>query len=114
MDNYTKNEAVFFLDEWGHIVFNTILHEGFESDAVQNCHPDFYGEFSYTITDQAANETFCVPESEVWDVCTDYQKMTFNYTQCNHTVAYSRKLQTFCSRSYPVAQENSVELYREQ
>lgn len=77
-------------------VLNTGL--GNELDAKQNCHPDYYGEFSYSITDQEDSTSYCGTGDETWDVCTDYGRMTFDLGNCSTPVAYSSKFRLFYSR----------------
>lgn len=67
------------------------LFPGYEDRAKQNCHPSFFGEFSYNITNLTNSKSYCGTGNENWDVCTDYQTMTFNTSVCNKTVAYSGK-----------------------
>ena len=67
------------------------LLSGHESSAKQNCHPSFFGEFSYNVTYVDASVSNCTGNDH-WDVCTDYQTMSFNTTRCNQTVAYAGQL----------------------
>lgn len=51
--------------------------------------------------------SYCGTGSENWDVCTDYQTMTFNTSVCNESVAYAGK-QTFYFDSCDLVEAVSV------
>ena len=61
---------------------------GNAADAYQNCPDSFFGEYTYEATD-AQGATSCGTGREHWDVCTDYTRMTFDYTLCNTVIASS-------------------------
>jgi hypothetical protein len=62
---------------------------GNEVAAKQECPSTFFGVYFYTVTNKDTNTDFCGTGNEVWDVCTDYEKMTFNYTICSTQISYS-------------------------
>ncbi|XP_053400097.1 uncharacterized protein LOC123557767 [Mercenaria mercenaria] len=76
--------------------YHVLVKKGNELDAKQECPSTFFGEYSYNVTDIAANTDYCGTGDEVWDVCTDYEQMTFNYTICNTEIAYSGNGSVFC------------------
>lgn len=66
-----------------------MLFPGNELDAKQECPSTFFGEYSYNVTDIAAGSEYCGNGDEKWDVCTDYSRMTFDYSICNTEISYS-------------------------
>ena len=58
-----------------------------EQNAAQVCPSVFLDDFYYTATD-TNNNMYCGANSH-WETCQDTTQMTFNYTACNHEIAYS-------------------------
>ncbi|XP_053400694.1 uncharacterized protein LOC123559173 [Mercenaria mercenaria] len=76
--------------------YHVLIKKGHEVDAKQECPSTFFGEYSYKVTDIDASTYYCGTGDEVWDVCTDYEQMTFNYTVCDSEIAYSANGSVFC------------------
>ncbi|XP_060605741.1 uncharacterized protein LOC132758199 [Ruditapes philippinarum] len=76
--------------------YHILVKQGSEVAAKQECPSTFFGEYFYTVTNKDTNTDYCGTGSEVWDVCTDYEKMSFNYTICSTQISYSENGSVFC------------------
>ncbi|KAL3880354.1 hypothetical protein ACJMK2_032598 [Sinanodonta woodiana] len=75
--------------------FHMLIKSGYEWEARQYCPTPILGNFDYTYTGSDGN-VYCQNSSDQWRVCSDRQTMTFNYTTCNKTIAYSKGGQVWC------------------
>ncbi|KAK3599524.1 hypothetical protein CHS0354_006653 [Potamilus streckersoni] len=54
---------------------------------------------------------YCTQNGNLWDGCTDRTMMTFNYTACNKTMAYSKKGEAWCIASVTVKTDTYTMVY---
>ncbi|KAK3576451.1 hypothetical protein CHS0354_025213 [Potamilus streckersoni] len=78
--------------------FHVVLKIGNETDAKQDCPAAVRGNFDYSY--KGADGTIsCTGSDDVWDVCSDNQTMTFDYTRCTQRMAYSNGGVAWCVAS---------------
>ncbi|XP_052792073.1 uncharacterized protein LOC128226224 [Mya arenaria] len=92
--------------------YHILLKQGNEADAIQDCPTTFYGQYNYSVTDTSGPVT-CDSGTGDWDVCTDYQRMTFNYTSCNTKIASSANGSVACVFSMTSGSNTLVTVYNE-
>ncbi|XP_048778216.2 uncharacterized protein LOC125681965 [Ostrea edulis] len=76
--------------------YAVLVKDGQLSSVKQYCPTPFLGTFAYTHNDGSSDT--CGTGS-VWDVCTDRQVMTVNYTQCSTKQYYSTGGEAYCVHS---------------
>ncbi|XP_060605877.1 uncharacterized protein LOC132758315 [Ruditapes philippinarum] len=76
--------------------YHVLVKQGSEVFAKQECPSTFFGEYFYIVKDLESKNSYCGTGNEVWDVCTDYERMTFNYTICDTKISYSGNGSVFC------------------
>lgn len=64
---------------------------GFELNARQDCNSFIEGMFYYEIKNAETGESFCNTGNETWDMCSDPQRITFDYSVCPIEIAHSGK-----------------------
>ena len=64
------------------------MYSGFESASKQYCPPSLLQKADYTYYSPGSAAT-CTGSTENWDVCSDRQIMTFDYSSCAQKMAYS-------------------------
>ncbi|KAK3576457.1 hypothetical protein CHS0354_025219 [Potamilus streckersoni] len=78
--------------------FHVLIKSGFESSAKRDCPNVIRGNFDYEYYGSDGS-TYCSSSNDQWTVCRDNTTMTFNYTTCNKTMAYSSGGNVWCVAS---------------
>ncbi|KAL3880361.1 hypothetical protein ACJMK2_032605 [Sinanodonta woodiana] len=78
--------------------FHVLVKSGFESEVKQNCPDAIRGNYDYTYYGSDGSIR-CNDSNDKWEVCKDNKTMSFDYTTCNQTMAYSASGSVFCVAS---------------
>ncbi|KAK3576462.1 hypothetical protein CHS0354_025225 [Potamilus streckersoni] len=83
--------------------FHVLIKDGSNvNDTKQTCPTAILGNFDYVYNDSTTKTLSCNSSTDQWVVCNDRQTMTFNYSTCNQTMAYSKGGFVWCVHSVVV------------
>ncbi|KAL3880356.1 hypothetical protein ACJMK2_032600 [Sinanodonta woodiana] len=80
--------------------FHVLIKSGSNvNDTKQTCPTSVLGNFDYVYNDSTTKTLSCNSSTDQWVVCNDRQTMTFNYSTCSQTMAYSKGGFVWCVHS---------------
>ncbi|KAK3592682.1 hypothetical protein CHS0354_037819 [Potamilus streckersoni] len=88
--------------------YHLLIRNGLESFAKLQCPDIILGNYRYTFTSQS---TSCGTGTEYWNVCSDNQVMTFDYTKCSTVIAYSTSGSVYCVNNITDGTNTYVSVY---